>query len=147
MARTYPVTHSDAEWRTLLTPEQFHMLREQGTERAGTSILATEKRPGTFSCAGCGSALFDGKAKFESGTGWPSFMAPLTGAIETVIDDAYPGGHHSGYGAVRTELVCAACGSHIGHVFNDGPPPTGLRYCANGLGLKFTPAATQETAA
>jgi peptide-methionine (R)-S-oxide reductase len=109
--------------------------------------LAVEKRPGTFRCAGCGSALFDGKTKFESGTGWPSFNAPIPGAIETVADDAYPGGHHSGYGAVRTELVCAACGSHIGHVFGDGPAPTGLRYCANGAGLTFTPIEAKETAA
>jgi peptide-methionine (R)-S-oxide reductase len=141
MLKTYAVTRSEAEWRRRLTPEQFHMLREQGAERPGSSALAGEKRPGTFSCAGCDSALFDSAMKFESGSGWPSFMDPIPGSVETAEDDNYPGGHHAGYGTIRTEVICATCGSHVGHVFNDGPAPTGLRYCANGLGLKFTPAA------
>ena len=141
MLKTFPVTRSEAEWRQLLTPEQFHMLREQGAERAGSSALAEEKRAGTFSCIGCGTVLFDSGAKFESGTGWPSFSAPVSGAIETVADDSYLGGHHAGYGVLRTEVICATCGSHVGHLFNDGPPPTGQRYCANGIGLRFNPAA------
>ena len=141
MSKAYPVTHSEAEWRRLLTPEQFYLLREQGAERPGSSALADEKRPGTFSCAGCNSPVFQSTMKFESGTGWPSFSERIAGSIDTVEDDSYMGGHHAGYGTVRTELVCATCGSHLGHVFGDGPPPSGLRYCANGLGLKFTPAA------
>lgn len=104
-------------------------------------MLAGEKRPGTFSCIGCDAPLFESSMKFESGTGWPSFSAPIAGSIDTVEDDSYVGGHHAGYGTVRTELICATCGSHVGHVFGDGPQPSGLRYCANGLGLKFTPAA------
>ena len=103
--------------------------------------LAEEKRAGTFSCIGCGTVLFDSGAKFESGTGWPSFSAPVSGAIETVADDSYLGGHHAGYGVLRTEVICATCGSHVGHLFNDGPPPTGQRFCANGIGLRFNPAA------
>jgi peptide-methionine (R)-S-oxide reductase len=142
MPRTYSVTRSEAEWRSLLTPEQYHMLREQGAERPDSSPLVHEKRAGTFYCVGCQSPLFDSHAKFESGTGWPSFTEPLSGAIETVADDTYLGGHHAGYGTTRTEIVCATCGSHVGHVFGDGPAPAGLRYCANGLGLTFTPAAT-----
>ena len=140
MLKTYRVTRSDAEWRQLLTPEQFHLLREQGAERPGSSPLADEKRPGAFSCIGCESPLFDSSAKFASGTGWPSFSSFIPGSLETIADDNYPGGHHAGYGTVRTEIVCATCGSHVGHVFEDGPPPTGLRYCANGNGLKFTAA-------
>jgi peptide-methionine (R)-S-oxide reductase len=140
MARPYPVIRSDAEWRSLLTPEQFHMLREQGVERPGTSVLVDEKRAGTFSCAGCDASLFDSRTKFESGTGWPSFKEPIPGALDSVADDTYAGGHHSGYGAIQTELICATCGSHIVHVFNDGPLPNGLRYCTNGVALKFTAA-------
>ena len=143
MLRTYPVTRSDAEWRKLLTPEQFHLMRENLAERPGASALVHEKRPGTFSCAGCDSPLFESRTKFESGTGWPSFKEPIPGSVDTVADDSYMGGHHAGYGVTQTEVSCATCGSHLGHVFNDGPPPTGLRYCTNGLGLKFTPAATQ----
>jgi peptide-methionine (R)-S-oxide reductase len=142
MLKTYPVIRSDAEWRRLLTPEQFHMLRERGAEEPGSSALVHEKRPGTFSCIGCDAPLFTAAMKFESSTGWPSFSAPIPGAVETVADDDYPGGHHAGYGTIRTEVLCATCGSHIGNVFTDGPPPTGLRYCANGLGLKFMPTAT-----
>ena len=140
MLKTYPVTRSDAEWRKRLTPEQFHMLREQGAERPDTSALVHEKRPGTFSCAGCDAPLFESGTKFESGTGWPSFREPISGAVDTVADNDYPGGHHAAYGTTRTELVCATCGSHLGHVFNDGPAPNGFRYCTNGASLKFTPA-------
>ena len=124
MLKTYPVTHSDAEWRKLLTPEQFHMMREQGAERPDTSVLVHEKRPGIFSCAGCDAPLFEGRMKFESGTGWPSFREPIPGAIDTVADDSYMGGYHAGYGVIRTEVSSSTCGSHLGHVFNDGPPPT-----------------------
>ena len=116
--KTYPVTHTDAEWRKLLTPEQFHIMREHGTERPGSCALNFEKRAGTFSCAGCGQALFKSKKKFESGTGWPSFNDPEPGAVEETVDRAY--------GMVRTEVHCSRCGSHLGHVFPDGPPPTGL---------------------
>jgi peptide-methionine (R)-S-oxide reductase len=143
MLRTYPITRSDAEWRKLLTAEQFHMMREQGAERPGTSALVHEKRAGVFSCAGCDTLLFESGAKFESGTGWPSFYQAVEGAVYTVADDTYVGGYHSGYGMIRTEVSCATCGSHIGHVFNDGPPPSGLRYCANGVGLKFAPLSAE----
>ena len=143
MLKTYPVTRSDAEWHELLTKEQFHMLREQGAERPGSSALVLEKRLGVFTCAGCDSPLFESKSKFESGTGWPSFNQPIPGAVDTAADDTYMGGYHAGYGTIRTAVSCATCGSHVGHVFNDGPAPLGLRYCANGLGLKFIPAKTQ----
>ncbi len=143
MLKTYSVTHTDAEWRKLLTAEQFHMMREQGAERPGTSALVNEKRPGTFCCAGCDSPLFEGRTKFESGTGWPSFKEPIPGAVDTMSDETYLGGYHAGYGTIQTEVSCATCGSHLGHIFNDGPPPAGLRYCVNGVGLTFTPAPAE----
>lgn len=130
--RRFPVQKTDEEWRRSLTAEQYAVLRGHGTERAGTCTLLKEKRPGTFRCAGCDQPLFVGERKFESGTGWPSFFAPLEGAVESTTDKSY--------GMVRTEVHCSQCGGHLGHVFDDGPPPTGLRYCINGVALKFEPA-------
>ena len=112
-----------------LTPEQHHVLREHGTERAGTSPLNQEKRAGTFRCAGCGQPLFSSDTKFESGTGWPSFFAPLDNAVETTTDTTH--------GMTRTEVHCAKCQGHLGHLFPDGPRPTGQRYCMNGVALEF----------
>jgi peptide-methionine (R)-S-oxide reductase len=129
--KTYPVTRTEAEWRKLLSSEQYHIMREHDTERPGSCALNYEKRPGTFYCAGCEQALFVGKKKFESGTGWPSFNDPVDGATETTTDRSY--------GMTRTEVHCSRCGSHLGHVFPDGPPPTGLRYCINGVALNFKP--------
>jgi peptide-methionine (R)-S-oxide reductase len=119
------------EWRVALTPEQFRVLREHGTERAGTSPLNFEKRSGTFACAACGQPLFSSDRKYESGTGWPSFWAPLDGAVATTVDRSY--------GMTRVEVHCSRCGSHLGHVFPDGPRPTGERYCMNGVALRFEP--------
>jgi len=129
---TFPVTKSDAEWQAELTPQQYDVLRGHGTEMRGTSPLNKEKRPGTFRCAGCGQPLFDAGAKFDSGTGWPSFNAPMPGAVETTADRSHF--------MVRTEVHCSRCGGHLGHVFDDGPTPTGLRYCMNGVAMKFDPA-------
>jgi peptide-methionine (R)-S-oxide reductase len=122
---------NDNDWRKTLTPEQFHVLREHGTEHRGSSPLNKEKRSGTFRCAGCGEPLFDATTKFESGTGWPSFTSPLDDAVGTTTD--------SSYGMTRTEVHCAKCGGHLGHVFPDGPRPTGLRYCMNGVAMTFDP--------
>lgn len=127
--KTYPVTKTDAEWKAQLTPDQYSVLRGHGTERPGSCALLHEKRQGTFACAGCGQDLFMTGRKFESGTGWPSFVEPLEGSIETTTDRSH--------GMVRTEVHCSRCGGHLGHVFPDGPPPTGLRYCINGVALDF----------
>jgi len=127
---TLPST--DQEWRARLSPEQYRVLREHGTEHRGSSPLNKEKREGMFLCAGCGQALFHADTKFESGTGWPSFFSPLPGAVETTIDKSY--------GMTREEVHCARCGGHLGHVFPDGPRPTGLRYCMNGVAMSFMPA-------
>jgi peptide-methionine (R)-S-oxide reductase len=127
----YPLNLPDEEWRSRLTPAQFHVLRQHGTERAGTSPLNQEKRHGTFVCAGCGQKLFSSDTKFESGTGWPSFFTPLEGGIGTSED--------RNFFMTRTEVHCANCGGHLGHVFPDGPPPTGLRYCMNGVAMRFEP--------
>jgi peptide-methionine (R)-S-oxide reductase len=122
---------TDAEWKESLTPEQYHVLREHGTEHRGSSPLLREKRSGTFKCAGCGKPVFSSDAKYESGTGWPSFYAPLDDAVATTVDRSY--------GMTRTEVHCAECGGHLGHVFPDGPAPTGERYCMNGIALAFEP--------
>jgi peptide-methionine (R)-S-oxide reductase len=128
------IPNNDDEWRARLTPEQFRVLRTHGTERAGTSPLNMEHRDGVFRCAGCGQELFTSDTKFESGTGWPSFWAPVAGAVETTTDTAY--------GMQRVEVHCARCKGHLGHVFDDGPRPTGLRYCMNGVSLEFEPKKT-----
>jgi peptide-methionine (R)-S-oxide reductase len=126
-----PLEKTDAEWRKDLTPEQYHVLRGHGTERAGTSPLLEEHRSGQFQCAACGQALFAAGTKFESGSGWPSFYAPLPGAVGTEEDRSHF--------VRRTEVHCSRCGGHLGHVFPDGPQPTGLRYCMNGVALGFKP--------
>ena len=133
MQKQYPVTHTDAEWRKLLTREQYQVMRQHGTEMPYSCALNNEKRSGTFTCAGCGQPLFVGQKKFESGTGWPSFNDPLPGAVEGNTDTSH--------GMVRDEVHCSRCGSHLGHVFPDGPPPTGLRYCINGVAMNFQPDA------
>jgi peptide-methionine (R)-S-oxide reductase len=130
--KSFPVEKTDEEWQKALTPAQYAVLRKHGTEPAGSCALLAEKRPGTFSCAGCGQALFMAGRKFESGTGWPSFFEPLAGSIEATVDRSY--------GMVRTEVHCSRCGGHLGHVFPDGPPPTGQRYCINGVVLDFEPS-------
>jgi peptide-methionine (R)-S-oxide reductase len=122
---------SEDEWKDTLSPEQFYVLRKHGTERPGSSPLNYEKRSGIFKCAGCGEPLFSADTKFESGTGWPSFFQPIEGAVETTSDRTF--------GMTRTEVHCAKCGGHLGHVFPDGPHPTGLRYCMNGVALEFEP--------
>ena len=129
---TFEVTKSEAEWRAMLTPEQFRVLRKHGTEPAGTSPLDKEYGPGTYLCAGCDLPVFKSDTKFDSGTGWPSFWAPIEGAIRTSTDRSFF--------MTRTEVHCRRCGGHLGHVFDDGPRPTGLRYCMNGVALKFVRA-------
>ncbi len=130
---TFEITRTDAEWKKLLTPEQYKVLREQGTERAGSSPLDREKRAGIFQCAGCQLPVYSSKTKFDSGTGWPSFWAPLDNAVGTSEDNSFF--------MTRTEVHCRRCGGHLGHVFDDGPPPTGKRYCMNGVAMIFVPAA------
>ena len=132
-ARRFPIEKSDDAWRAALSPAQFEVLRRHDTERAFSSPLDHEKRSGTFFCAGCGHPLFSSAAKFDSGTGWPSFWAPLDDAVGTTVDTSWL--------MIRTEVHCARCGGHLGHVFSDGPRPTGLRYCMNGLALRFEAAA------
>src|SRR5215475_14945726 len=128
-AETFAVMHTDAEWHSLLTPVQFAVLRQSATERPFTSPLLSEHRHGTFSCVGCDLGLFSSNTKFDSGTGWPSFWAPLDNAVGTTQD--------RGFGMTRTAVHCARCGGHLGHVFDDGPKPTGLRYCINGVAITF----------
>ena len=132
MAKTlgkFEVSKTEAQWRKILTPAQFEVLRKEGTERAGTSPLTQEHRRGKFTCAGCNLSLFTSETKFESGTGWPSFYAPIANAVKTSVDTSF--------GVTRTEIHCRRCGGHLGHVFEDGPKPTGLRYCMNGVAMKF----------
>jgi peptide-methionine (R)-S-oxide reductase len=129
---TSKLEKTDAEWRAALSAEQYQVLRKHGTEQRGASPLNKEKREGTFKCAGCGEPLFSSDTKYDSGSGWPSFYAPLKDeAVETTTDQTY--------GMTRTEVHCARCGGHLGHVFEDGPKPTGLRYCMNGVSLAFNP--------
>jgi peptide-methionine (R)-S-oxide reductase len=130
---SYAVVYTDVEWRKRLSPAAYDVLRNAGTEYPGTSPLLNEHRAGTFACAGCNLALFDSKTKFDSGTGWPSFYAPLPKAVLTKSDTEL--------GYERTEVHCSQCGGHLGHVFDDGPKPTGLRYCMNGVALQFHPKA------
>ena len=132
-AASFEVTHTDAEWRKLLTPRQFTVLREAGTEAPFTSPLLDEHRKGVFACAGCGQDLFASETKFDSGTGWPSFWKPLDGAVVEETDRSWL--------MERTAVACSRCGGHLGHVFDDGPKPTGLRYCMNGVALAFRPVA------
>jgi peptide-methionine (R)-S-oxide reductase len=131
-AETFKVSHSDAEWRRLLTGEQYAVLRQRATERAFSSSLLHEARRGVFGCAGCDLGVFSSTTKYDSGTGWPSFWAPLDGAVGTEADNTL--------GMTRTAVHCSRCGGHLGHVFSDGPQPTGLRYCMNGIALIFKPA-------
>jgi peptide-methionine (R)-S-oxide reductase len=132
-AERFEVVHTDAEWHQMLTPAQYDVLREEGTERPYTSPLNDEHRSGVFACAGCKLDLFSSRTKFDSHTGWPSFYAPLDHAVATREDGSF--------GMVRTEVHCRRCGGHLGHVFDDGPKPTGLRYCMNGLAMTFAPRA------
>jgi peptide-methionine (R)-S-oxide reductase len=133
--RPTPPVKTEDEWRQQLTPEQFEVLRRHGTERRGSSPLNYEKRTGLFTCAACDTPLFSSDTKFESGTGWPSFWAPIEGAIETTIDRSHF--------MTRVEVHCARCGGHLGHVFPDGPAPTGQRYCMNGVAMSFAPSDTR----
>ena len=131
MMSTDPTTIPDDEWRKRLSPEAFRVLRKHGTERAGASPLNHEKRGGVFACAGCGQPLFSAETKYESGSGWPSFWAPLDGAVHTTTDRSFF--------MTRTEVQCARCQGHLGHLFPDGPRPTGERYCMNGVAMQFEP--------
>ena len=131
-AEVFEVTKTDDEWRAILTPEQFHVLREEGTEYPGTSDLLNEHRKGAFACAGCDLAVFESDKKFDSGTGWPSFWQEIEGNVEYRVDRSLV--------MARTEEHCRRCGGHLGHVFDDGPPPTGKRHCINGVSLVFHPA-------
>lgn len=135
-ARKFEVTHTDAEWKRILTPNQYRVLRGHATERAGTSPLNYEKRAGTFVCAGCGLPLYSSTTKFDSGTGWPSFWEALENAVGTSVDRSFF--------MTRTEVHCRRCGGHLGHIFNDGPRPTGKRHCINGVALRFEPAPGKD---
>lgn len=128
---TYPVVKSDAEWQKVLSPQAFYVLRQHGTERAGTSPLDKNYETGTYTCAGCGQTLFSSTTKFDSGTGWPSFWKPADNAIGSTVDRSFF--------MTRTEVHCSRCGGHLGHVFEGGPKPAGLRYCINGVALTFVP--------
>ena len=134
---TFEITKTPEEWRKILTPEQYYVLREHGTERAGTSPLDKIYADGTYECAACDLPLYTSETKFNSGTGWPSFYKPLDNAIGTSVD--------KGFFMTRTEVHCRRCGGHLGHIFPDGPPPTGLRHCINGLALKFVPKTDKST--
>ena len=136
-AEKFEIEKTDAEWRAQLTPQQYEILRKEGTERPGSSPLLKEHRKGTFACAGCDLPLFSSDTKFESGTGWPSFYQPLDNAVGTTADRTF--------GMARTEVHCRRCGGHLGHVFDDGPKPTGLRYCMDGFALVFHPAGPQAS--
>ncbi|MDE8350219.1 MAG: peptide-methionine (R)-S-oxide reductase MsrB [Acidocella sp.] len=131
-AEVFEVSHTDAEWQKILTPAQYNILRQQGTETPFSSPLLNEHRAGVFNCAGCALPLYSSTTKYDSHTGWPSFYKPLANAVATSDDNSI--------GMDRTEVHCRRCGGHLGHVFPDGPPPTGLRYCMDGLALTFTPA-------
>ena len=133
-AETFEIVKSDAEWKRILSPAAYDVMRHEGTEPPGSSALLNEHRKGTFACAGCSLPLYSSDTKFDSGTGWPSFWQPLPKAIATKVDNSDPFDS-------RTEVHCRRCGGHLGHVFNDGPKPTGLRYCMDGVALKFIPAA------
>lgn len=135
--RKFEVEKTDSEWRAQLTPQQYHILRQNGTEVPFSSPLLKEHRKGTFACAGCGLPLYSSETKFESGTGWPSFCKPLDNAVSESTDTTL--------GMARTEVHCRRCGGHLGHVFHDGPKPTGLRYCMDGLALVFHPASPSAT--
>ena len=130
--KRFPVEKTDAEWKATLTPQQYAVLRGHATEPRGACALLHEHRAGTFSCAGCGQALFVADRKFDSRTSWPSFFEPVEGSVGTTVDQTF--------GMIRTEVHCSRCGGHLGHVFEDGPPPTGLRYCINGFALNFEPS-------